>query len=269
MSFLRWIAVPFFLLPVVAMAAPAWQAELTAATPGGLAKPTPLVLDDQLSWNGMIDSGTTRIEFAPPDVKKAGTYVVRSSSKSLGAAAVLFPYQNSFWSELDPATLRPKFFQAVEADNTETVTTTVRHDAAGAESHEVTKPTKKGATPKTVDRKFPFSPTYDIFSAMLQVRSQKLDTGDKLVMVLHPFDNPYLLRVNVLGREVHNGQNTIKVTVGMRKIDRTTLELKAYKKLKSDATMWLSDDTDRVPVELRAAAFIGDVRATLVSRRKP
>jgi len=272
MSFIRRIAVPFFLLavaPATAMAAPAWQAELTATKPGGLPALAPVILDYQMSWNGMIDSGTTRIEFAPPDVKKPGTYVVRSSSKSLGAAALLFPYRNSFWSELNPSTLRPTFFQAVEEDNKETVTTTVRHNAAGAESHEVTKPTKKGATAKTVDRKFPIAPTYDIFSAMLHVRSQKLDAGDKLVMLIHPFDNPYLLRINVLGREVHNGQDCIKLTVGMRKIDRTTLELKPYKKLKTDPTMWLSDDADRVPVELRAAAFIGDVRATLVSRRKP
>jgi hypothetical protein len=55
----------------------------------------------------------------------------------------------------------------------------------------------------------------------------------------------------------------------MRKIDRKTNELLPYKKLKQDATLWLSDDADRMPVELRAAAFIGDVRVTQISLKKP
>jgi hypothetical protein len=54
----------------------------------------------------------------------------------------------------------------------------------------------------------------------------------------------------------------------MRKITPLTMELMPYKKLKSDATLWLSDDKDRIPVEFRAAVFIGDVRATLTGFRK-
>jgi hypothetical protein len=110
---------------------------------------------------------------------------------------------------------------------------------------------------------------FDIFSAMLHVRSQKLDTGDTMSLLVQPFGAAYLLRVRVDGREVHNGRKTIRLNVGMRKIDRKTLELLPYKKLKKDAVLWLSDDADRVPVELRAAVFIGDIRATLVSHHKP
>lgn len=104
---------------------------------------------------------------------------------------------------------------------------------------------------------------------MLHVRSQKLADGDNITQVIHPFGTPYLLRVKVLGHEVHNGRKAIRLNVGMRKIDRKTLELLPYKKLKRDATLWLGDDADRVPIELRAAAFIGDVRVTLVAHRKP
>lgn len=104
---------------------------------------------------------------------------------------------------------------------------------------------------------------------MLHVRSQKLDTGDKISLIAQPFGTAYLLRVTVQGRELHNGHNTIRLNLGMRKIDRKSLELLAYKKLKKDATLWLSDDAERIPVEFRAAAFIGDGRATLISHRKP
>ena len=130
-------------------------------------------------------------------------------------------------------------------------------------------PSSASASECAIAERADSSPIFDIFSAMLFIRSQKLDNGDAITQVIQPFDSPYLLKVKVAGREVHNGRNTIKLTVGMRKIDRKTLELKPYKKLKSDATMWLSDDADRIPVELRAAAFIGEVRATLTAHRKP
>jgi len=41
-----------------------------------------------------------------------------------------------------------------------------------------------------------------------------------------------------------------------------------YKKLKKPVTLWLSDDADRVPLELRAAVYIGDVRAVLTNFSK-
>lgn len=192
----------------------------------------------------------------------------RSLDSSCPPAAVLFPYQTSFWSEIAPTSLRPRYFHAVETDLRETVTTTVRHAITRVEGVEVTQQHNTGKTQQT-DRSFAFSPVFDIFSAMLLVRSQKLATGDHVTLVIHHFDTPYLLRVKVQGSEVHNARNTIRLTLGLRKIDRDTLELKPYKKLKQDATLWLSDDADRVPTELRAAAFIGGVRATLVAHRKP
>lgn len=256
-----------FLLPSFAFAVPAWHAELTSPAAGALAAPVPSVLEYQISWKGMVQAGTTRIEFAPADASKPGSYVVRSHSASVGAASLLFAYQSNFWSEMDPASLKPRFFRAVETDDKESITTEVRHFSNRAESREINRNLKSGLSKQT-DRVFQFAPVFDIFSAMLHVRSQKLDSGDSIVLALMPFDTPYLLRVKVEGREIHNGRAAIRLNVGMRKIDRTTLELKAYKKLKRDATLWLSDDADRVPIELRAAVFIGDVRASLVAHRK-
>ncbi len=247
---------------------PAWKSELTAPAVGLHPHLAPTVLDFELSWNGTIDSGKLRIEFAPAAAKKPGVYIVRSSASSLGAAAALFPYKTSFWSELDPTTFRPKFFHSEETDQSESVSTDVRHFPDRVESRETTKDLKTGVA-KTSDKVFTFAPVFDIFSAMLHIRSQNLNEGDKIALVVCPFKTPYLLRVTVKGREVHNGRDAIRLSVSMRKIDRKTLELKPYKKLKQDATLWLSDDADRVPIEFRASAFIGDVRATLKGNRKP
>ncbi|RYF47893.1 MAG: DUF3108 domain-containing protein [Cytophagaceae bacterium] len=252
----RLLAVLLLLVAPLAWAAPEWQKELTSPKPGNFGRPAPAVLDYQLSWKGAIDSGKVRIEFAPPDVKKPGTYVVRSSSASLGAAAVLFPYQSHFWSELDPVSFRPRFFSAVETDKKETVTTTVRHFPDRVESREITKLTKTGKSKQT-DKVFTFTPVFDVFSAMLHVRSQKLDNGDHITLALHPFDTPYLLRVKVVGREMHNGRDAIRLTLGMRKIDRDTMELKPYKKLKQGEYKWpeLSATHNDISTDLPATLY--------------
>ena len=249
-------------------AEPEWKKELSPPAPGPWPALPSSTLDLQLSWNGMLDAGKLRIEFAPEDAKKPGVLVVRSSAASTGPAAALFPYQSHFWSELDPASLRPRYFHAVETGHRETVTTTTRHFADRVEAVEITKALHKKTDPERNERVFHHSPVFDMFSAMLQVRGHKLETGDSISFVIQPFDSPYLLRVRVIGREIHCGRNTIKLSVGMRKIDRKTLELRPYKKMKRDATLWLSDDKDRIPVELRAAVFIGDIRAVLTEFRK-
>jgi hypothetical protein len=268
MSVCRRLILLSFLTLSILHAAPTWKGELTSSAPGPFPKLAPTVLDLQVSWNGTINAGTARVEFAPADVSKPGNFIVRSSAASHGAAATLFPYQTNFWSELDPATLRPRLFHAVETDDQEKVDTTVRYLPTRVESREINTFLKTGKITRTA-RTFDFAPVFDIFSAMLHVRSQKLDTGDKIVLVVRPFGTSYLLKVNVVGREPHNGRNAIRLSMGMRKIDRKTLELLPYKKLKRDATLWLSDDAERIPLEMRAAAFIGDVRATLTAHRKP
>jgi hypothetical protein len=250
-----------------AWADPAWKKDLSPAAPGPYPPLPASVLDLQVSWKGIVNSGTLRMEFAPKTADKPGTYIVRSSATSLGAAAAVFPYKGTSWTELDPVSLAPRLVHSVETDKNETVTTTSRYFPDRVDCRVITAPLDKSPEKQT-DRTFAFTPVFDIFSAILLVRSQPLAEGDEINLVIHPFNNPYLLRVKVLAREMHMDRKTIRLSVGMRKIDRKTLELKAYKKIKSDATLWLSDDADRIPIELRAAVFIGDIRATLAGFTK-
>ena len=243
---------------------PPWKKQLSAGAPGPFMPVPSGTIDLQLSWKGMIDAGKLRMEWAPPDAKKPGFYVVRSSAQSIGLAAALFPYQNSFWAELDPVSLKPRLFHAVETDDQETKTSTSKFFDDHLEYKESAKSLSDGkVSDKSAD--FQFAPVFEIFSAMLMVRSQKLADGDQIVFVVQPFDSANLVRVTVKGHEIHNDRKTIHLTVAMDHIARKSLTLKPYKKLKGDASLWLSDDADRIPVEFRAAVFIGDVRATLTN----
>ncbi len=248
-------------------AQPAWKSELSPAAHGPHPAIAPCALDFQITWKGLINSGILKMEFAPHDIKKPRVFIVRSSAASLGAAATLFPYQSDFWSELDPMTFVPRLFHATEIDKKEAVTTTARYWPSRVETRQITKLTATGKASLT-DETFQFPRVFDIFSGMLHIRSQPLNVGNQLALVVCPFKAPYLLRVKVMAHEMHNGRASIRLNVAMQKIKTNTLELKPYKKLKQDATLWLSNDADRIPIEFRAAVFIGDVRATLSKHQK-
>lgn len=256
-----------FLTTTCLVAATAWKAELTSTKPGLHPSISPSKLDFSLSWKGMVKAGTLRIEFAPAGVNKPGSFVTKSSASSQGAAAVLFPYKHSYWSEIHPTTLATKFFNATEDDAKESVVTTNRYDSGSVAAKEVTTNLMGGAV-ATEAYKFPFDSANDLFPAILFIRSQKLDVGEEYTLLLLPFKSPYLLKVRVDAKEKHLGQDTIRMSFAMRKIDRNTHELTPYKKLKKPVTLWLSDDADRVILELRAAVYIGDVRAVLTGFTK-
>jgi len=257
----------FCLSATCAFSAPVWKGELTLARPGSHPAIPSSTLDFTLSWKGMVKAGALRMEFAPKGAKKPGVFVIRSTASSLGTAATLFPYTHSYWSEISPRTLGSSYFHATVKDGEESVVTTNLYTGGNVDVREVTTVTGPGAV-NTQAFAFSHGPARDMFSAILYVRSQKLDPDEEHTLLLVPFTSPYLLKVRVEAKEKHHGRDALRISFGLRKIDRTTHALVPYKKLKKPVTLWLSDDADRVPLELRAAVYIGDVRAVLTNFSK-
>jgi len=251
----------------MATAAPEWQGDVTAPDLGPHPRLEPIALDYQASWKGVLNSGHMHMEFAPRGETKPGAYVVKAYATSQGAAAQLHPYQFDAWAELNPTTLRSRYIRTSETDKNGKEVSIVRYFPDKVDCQTTYKPADGGKTGNT-SRTFTHPAIFDLFAVMLHIRSQPLADGDQINIVIQSTDQPYLLRIRCLGRENHNGQNTIKLSAGMQKIDRQTMELRPYKKLKREATLWLSDDYDRVPLELRADIFLGDVRVILTQRKK-
>jgi len=243
-----------------------WKAEVTPAKLGPQKNLVPQEFEYRLSWKGMVDAGKLTFTFGKPDPKHPSDYLVRVSGGSTGLASKLYHSQVSLISRLDPATLRPRVCIAVQDEGDELNSSRSTWTGPLITSEQTITISKNGKS-ATTKSEFRYTPVYDISSAMLHVRSQKLDNGDKLVMPVLPFNRPYLMRIEVIGREQFSGRDTIKLSVGLQKIDPATMALLPYKKLKS-ATLWLSDDANRIPVELRSEVFIGDVRMSLAADRK-
>ena len=77
--------------------------------------------------------------------------------------------------------------------------------------------------------------------------------------VTKPFGiQEFLARVRVLKREVHRGLKCLKMDLKLQKIDPKTMKLTAFKKMKT-ASMWMSDDHERLPVRQEQEAVVVDV----------
>jgi hypothetical protein len=161
-------------------------------------------------------------------------------------------------SIIDRQTLQPRFLSHSETDREETC----RYRVAFEPQRVLTETTiipKKG-TSSNGTAICPYGPVEDLLSVILYVRSQPLTPGQKITRVVQPWDKPYLTTFEVQGREsldiAGKKRPCIKLGVKIRKIDRTTLELSSYKKMKT-STIWISDDALRLPLEMHAEIFVG------------
>jgi len=127
----------------------------------------------------------------------------------------------------------------------------------------------EGSSAATKTRQFSFPNLFDLHSALLYLRSQPLRDRSVYRVVVYPATSAYLATITVIGREkisVHAGSyNAIKVDLQLNKIGKN-LELQPHRKFRR-ATIWVSDDADRILLRIEAQIFVGTIFAELQSMR--
>jgi len=127
----------------------------------------------------------------------------------------------------------------------------------------------EGAAAKKTTRTFSFPNLFDLHSAALYLRSQPLKQGDVYRLPVYPATNAYVAIIKVIGREktaVRAGTyNAIKLDLQLKRVGKH-LELEPHKKFRR-ATIWVSDDTERLVLRIEAQIFVGTVFAELQSVR--
>ena len=240
-------------------AEPAWAGRLTNSKPGKHPEIQPQKLIYSLSWNGQVAAGVVHFTFGSKG-SNGTTMNCFCEGARLGLAAKAFPYRFDMSGKVQRKTLLPQLVHCNETDKEETLVTTVKFHGSDVRVTEISRPhaTRRDTTKH---KDFSYAPVFDAFSSMLLIRSNELKQGESLTQVIHPFKTPYLATIQVVGREKMHGRDAIKLNIALEKI-QADMSLKPYSKMKT-ATLWISDDHHRVPLELRVAAFIGDVRMTL------
>jgi hypothetical protein len=261
-EFIRSRQIAFFLC-LLACSAPAfaadWQATVTKE-PGKFPELRPLRARYNFGWSGFT-AAVGDIHFTKPS---ADRFQLEGNGRTIGLVRALWKFDVSYRSLADARTLRP-----VEANQTETVknkkvTTHLMFSNAGVTRSRSESPAKGGAGKP---RQFNLPGMFDLQSVMLFLRSQSLKDRASYRVVVYPTTAAYLATVTVTGREkvsVRAGNyNAIKLDLQLNKIGKN-LELEPHRKFKR-ATVWISDDAERIVLRTEAQIFVGTVFAELQS----
>jgi hypothetical protein len=236
---------------------PSWEGSVTTAKgPGKFPAPPDIHLTYRFGW-----SGITAAEAEVRLVNRDDITKITASGGTTGFARTLFKCDIDHECTSQRDALLPIHIVQDEKYSYETVHTTIEFNEKSVTSLREVTPTKDPPKPRTLE----FYPVYSLETALLWLRSQPLNDGEREVMAVYANNAAYLATIKVVGRErIHIGQtdhNAIKVEFNFKTIDQH-LQLKTYKRFKSGRG-WISDDEYRLPLRVEADIFIGYVFAEL------
>ena len=251
---------PLLLCALLAVPALAedWRSELTSPLPGKFPPPPALKATYRFAW-GAIPAASADFTFSRT---KRGELRLMVNAKTVGAARALWRMDARHEAVCRAATLQPVSLAQTETYTSKTKYTHADFDAAGVTCLRESKPAdQKPAKPN----RFPCAHVFDLHTALLFVRSQRLQPGDAYCFVVYPASSAYLAHVRAVGREklkvAGREYNSVKLEIRLEEI-RKDLTLGPHKKFKQ-ATTWVSDDRDRLLLKVEAEVFVGSVRAEL------
>ena len=236
-----------------------WQATLSKDPVGNFPELRPLRASYRFGWSGLT-AATGDVHFTKPSENK---FQLDGTGRTIGFVRALWKLDVSYQAIASPETLRPIEAQQIETYRSKKIVTHLTFTNNGVTRARTEG--KGGAEAKT--RQFNFPNLFDLFSAMLYLRSQPLKDRSVYRVVAYPATNAYLATVTVVGREkisVHAGSySAIKLDLQLKRIGKHR-QLEPHRKFRR-ATIWVSDDAERLLLRIEAQVFVGTVFAELQS----
>jgi Protein of unknown function (DUF3108) len=251
--------VAIFLFISTAGFAATWQSTVNKEPPGNFPPPSPLHASYHFGWAGLT-AATAEAHFSKPSAEH---FQFEGNGRTVGLARFLWRYDVNYHSVASTDTLRPVESNQTETYRSKKIQTHLVFTGGGVRRTRTESP--GAGTSKT--REFDFPNLFDLLSALLYLRSQPLKDGSVYRVVVYPATSAYLATFTVIDREkisVRAGTYTaIKLDLKLHKVGKN-LELEPHKKFRR-ASVWVSDDTNRIPLRAEAQIFIGTVFADLQS----
>jgi hypothetical protein len=252
------LALGILALSSAAVAAPPqWMGSLTKNPPGNFSEPRPLRAIYHFGWSGLT-AATAEAHFsrASPD-----RFQLDGNARTIGMARALWRYDVEYKTVDNAHSLMPIETSQEEVFRSKKVSTHLSFENTG-----VTRTRTDGNNPSTT-KDFTFPRVFSLTAAMLYLRSQPMQEHDVYRVVVYPTTSPYLATLTVTGREkisLRPGTyQAIKMDLQLSKVGKN-LDLEPHKKFRK-ATVWLSDDADRLPLRIEAQIFVGSIFAELQS----
>ncbi|MBA3883084.1 MAG: DUF3108 domain-containing protein [Chthoniobacterales bacterium] len=248
------------LAPLSPAVADQWESTVSPFAPGSFPELRPLRAKYNFGWNG-VTAATADIRLAKT---AAGRFELEATGGTIGFARSLWPFDIKHLGVSDARTLRPIEVTEVETLRRKETTTKVSFTPDRVTS---VRDERKGSKTSSKTRVFEFPNISSLNSALLYLRTQPLNDGALQRIVIYPATSAYLATITVAGRSritVPTGAyDAIKVDIQLEKIGKKR-ELQPHKKFKR-ASVWLSNDPDRLILRIEAQVFVGAVFAELQS----
>jgi len=242
---------------------PEWQKTIAPLPRGTFPNPRPLVATYNFGWGGLT-AATAEVRFG----RLGDRLQLEGTGQTIGLVRALWKMDVYHRAVADADSLLPISLHQVEELRRKTLTTNLTFKPGLVERMRIDTSSEKPPTTKVF--RFPAA-LFDMHSALLTVRSQTLKDGDRYRLVVYPATNAYLTTLTVLD---HAKVTTpagvfpaIKLDLHLKKVGKKG-ELEPHKKFRR-ATVWVSDDSDRLLLRIEASVFIGTVFAELQSIRFP
>lgn len=239
-----------------------WQATLSKEPAGNFPELRPLRASYRFGWSGLT-AATGEIHFTKPSSDK---FQLKGTGRTTGLVRALWKLDVTQRAIANSQTLAPIELEQIESYRSKKIVTHLTFTNSGVIR---ARTEGEGAAAKKTSKQFNFPDLFDLHSAALYLRSQPLRQGSVYRLAVYPATNAYLATIKVTGREkisVHAGTyNAIKLDLQLKRIGKH-LELEPHKKFRR-ATIWVSDDAERLILRIEAQIFVGTVFAELQSMR--
>lgn len=235
----------------------AWQEELTPG-PGPFPALRPFRAHYKFGW-ALVSAAEANFDYS---TDKNGPARLEMSARSTGPVRVTWRMDATHTATMDPVTLRPISVRQTEVYRSGKLSTKLDFTQTGVSRLRESEP-PDGPPPKT--KTFDFPNLLDLHSSLHFIRSQRMKPGDVYKMAVYPATSPYLAQVNVAGRQQLKVDGrfrpTLRLDLKLWQIEKD-LALSPHQKFKR-ASVWISDDENRLPLRIETEIFVGKVWAEL------
>ena len=239
-----------------------WQATLSKEPAGNFPELRPLRASYRFGWSG-VTAATGEVHFTKPSNDKVQ---LEGTGRTMGFVRALWKLDVIYRAVANSQTLAPIETKQSESYRSKKIVTHLTFTNNGVTR---ARTEGEGDAARTTTRNFTLPNLFDLHSAALYLRSQPLTQGSVYRLPIYAATNAYLATVTVTGRgktSVRAGTyNAIKLDLRLKRVGKH-LELEPHKKFRR-ATIWVSDDAERLILRIDAEIFVGTVFAELQSVR--
>jgi hypothetical protein len=172
-----------------------WQRTLSKEPAGNFPELRPLHAFYRFGWSGLT-AATGEVHFTKPSNAR---FQLEGTGRTSGLVRALWKLDVNYRAVADAATLKPIETQQTENYRSKRIVTDLTFTNSGVTR---ARTEGQGSAARTKTKQFVFPNLFDLHSAALYLRSQRLEQGSVYRLVVYPGTNAYLTTVTVIGNFV-------------------------------------------------------------------